>query len=60
MKEKDAQDGIEPGEPIDFVDLFLDARAEDTQDESTEFNKSNLKVRKRQYSSIPSIRYLAR
>lgn len=45
FQEKDAQEGIEPGEPADFVDLFLDARAEETVADTSEFSKNNIRVR---------------
>lgn len=44
QREKDAKNGIEIGEPQDFIDLFLDARAEDVDhfgESNGDFSKSS-------------------
>ncbi|CAL2031046.1 unnamed protein product [Caenorhabditis brenneri] len=43
QREKDAENGIELGEPQDFIDLFLDARADDVEhfgESNGDFSKS--------------------
>ncbi|EGT38275.1 hypothetical protein CAEBREN_31543 [Caenorhabditis brenneri] len=46
QRETDAQNGIEPGEPQDFIDLFLDAKSDDVDyhETNSDFSKQNLKV----------------
>ncbi|CAD6192052.1 unnamed protein product [Caenorhabditis auriculariae] len=44
LREKDAEKGIEPGEPTDFIDLFLDARADVHFEDNADFEKQSLKV----------------
>ncbi|UMM15539.1 hypothetical protein L5515_012947 [Caenorhabditis briggsae] len=44
QREEDKNNGIEPGEPQDFIDLFLDARAEDVEhfgESNADFSKSS-------------------
>ncbi|CAI2327088.1 unnamed protein product [Caenorhabditis sp. 36 PRJEB53466] len=49
QREADAQKGIEPGEPQDFIDLFLDARTDSAHfgETNEDFSKTNaVKVQK--------------
>ncbi|PAV78173.1 hypothetical protein WR25_26186 [Diploscapter pachys] len=46
QREDDKKRGIEPGEPSDFIDLFLDARADDIKDNMEEFSKNDVSISK--------------
>ncbi|CAL2031267.1 unnamed protein product [Caenorhabditis brenneri] len=45
QRESDKKEGVEPGEPQDFIDLFLDARVDDVEhfgETNDEFHKSTI------------------
>lgn len=46
QREDDKKRGLEPAEPNDFIDLFLEARVEDFYENRDEFRKNNLSVSK--------------
>ncbi|PAV61608.1 hypothetical protein WR25_03127 isoform D [Diploscapter pachys] len=47
QREEDSKRGIEPGEPADFIDLFIDAVSDEKIEDGSDFSKSELHITKR-------------